>query len=90
MCILLTESSRGIGRAIADRLARYGNTLALDAAAKALGGFDAVISNTGIAIAGRLTECDKGDWDRVFDVIERGAWLMSRAAKRKPDFDRFR
>lgn len=120
MRILLTGSSRGIGRAIADRLARPGNALALcaskpsaelddvvsasaSAGADAIGlagdlgapgtaarivaeavdrleGLDAVISNAGIAIAGRLTDSPEEDWDRVFDVNVRGAWLLARAA----------
>lgn len=120
MRILLTGSSRGIGRAIADRLARKGNALALCAsrpsselddvvtasrtagaeavglsgdlgesgtaqrivaeAHDALGGLDAVISNAGISIAGRLTDSAEADWDRVFDVNVRGAWLLARAA----------
>ncbi|MCB2115673.1 MAG: SDR family oxidoreductase [Rhodobacteraceae bacterium] len=120
MRILLTGSSRGIGRAIADRLARGGNALALCAsrpsselddvvaasrtagaeavglsgdlgeagtaerivaqAHAALGGLDAVISNAGIAIAGRLTDSPEADWDRVFNVNVRGAWLLARAA----------
>jgi glucose 1-dehydrogenase len=46
----------------------------------ALGGLDAVISNAGIAIAGRLTDSAEADWDRVFDVNVRGAWLLARAA----------
>jgi glucose 1-dehydrogenase len=120
MRILLTGSSRGIGSAIADRLARPGNSLALSAskpsadlddvvstsaaagadvisltgdlgtpetaellvskAVDRLGGLDAVISNAGIAIAGQLTTADAADWDRVFDVNLRGAWLLARAA----------
>ena len=120
MRILLTGSSRGIGRAIVDRLARVGNALALCAsrpsfeldvvvaaareagaeavglsgdlgeadtaerivaqASAALGGLDAVISNAGIAIAGPLTDSAEADWDRVFNVNVRGAWLLARAA----------
>ncbi|MFA5538273.1 MAG: SDR family oxidoreductase [Gemmobacter sp.] len=120
MRILLTGSSRGIGRAIADRLARPGNALALCAskpsaelddvvsaatsagaeatgltgdlglpgtaerlvseATDRLGGLDAVISNAGIAIAGDLTDSSEADWDRIFNVNVRGAWLLARAA----------
>ena len=120
MRILLTGSSRGIGRAIAQRLAVPGNSLALCAsrpsseldeavaacrekgaevvglsgdigltetparlveeAVKALGGLDGVVSNAGIAISGSLIDMPEDEWDRVFAVNVRAAWLLSRAA----------
>jgi glucose 1-dehydrogenase len=55
------------------------NHLVAEAVGK-LGGLDALISNAGIAVAGRLTVADEADWDRVFDVNVKGAWLLARAA----------
>jgi glucose 1-dehydrogenase len=120
MRILLTGASRGIGRAIAERLARPDASLALcaaapsrdldeaaeacrgygarvealsgdlaaretparlvEAAVAAFGGLDAVVSNAGIALPGRLDEIDEAAWDRVFAVNARSAWLLARAA----------
>ncbi|MBL4756360.1 MAG: SDR family oxidoreductase [Rhizobiales bacterium] len=49
-------------------------------AVDAMGGLDSVVSNAGIAISGTLTEMPENEWDRVFDVNVRGAWLLAKAA----------
>ncbi len=125
MRFLLTGAARGIGRAMAERLARdslqrhgaparmvladlHGDELeALAAtlraqghevipvtadmadpasptrlvdAAQAFGGLEAVVSNAGFAIPSPLLTARMDDWDKVFAVHVRAAWLLGQAA----------
>lgn len=125
MRILLTGAARGIGRAMAERLARdslqrhgaparmvladlHESELAelaerlradgaevraitadmadpqvparLVEAAADFGGLDAVVSNAGFAIPSPLLDARVEDWDTVFAVHVRAAWLLGRAA----------
>ncbi|WP_212745065.1 SDR family oxidoreductase [Hydrogenophaga sp. 2FB] len=125
MRIILTGAARGIGRAMAERLARdsrqrhglparmvladlhrdeleslaarlredgaevqaIGADMAdpatparLVEAAAAFGGLDAVVSNAGAAIPASLLEARLEDWDQVFALHVRAAWLLGRAA----------
>lgn len=50
------------------------------AAAKGFGGLDAVVSNAGFARPAPLLEACIDDWDRVFAVHVRAAWLLGSAA----------
>lgn len=125
MRVLLTGAARGIGRAMAERLARdsierhgaparmvladlHGEeleqlatqlrtqgaeVLALTAdmadplaparlvdAASAFGGLETVVSNAGFAIPSPLLTARMDDWDKVFAVHVRAAWLLGQAA----------
>lgn len=48
--------------------------------AAAFGGLDAVVSNAGINSPGAMLTCEVEDWDRVFAVNTRAAWLLAKAA----------
>ncbi|MGE0310940.1 MAG: SDR family NAD(P)-dependent oxidoreductase [Lautropia sp.] len=50
------------------------------AAAQDFGGLDCVASNAGFARPASLLEAGIDDWDRVFAVHVRAAWLLGRAA----------
>ena len=81
-------------QALADSLARDGHEVRplvadmadpqtparLVDAASAFGGLDALVSNAGFAIPGPLLTQNIEDWDRVFAVHVRAAWLLGRAA----------
>lgn len=53
---------------------------AIDAAAKALGGVDAVVANAGVTFHGTLEETTLDDWEELFAVNARGVFLTARAA----------
>lgn len=125
MRVVLTGAARGIGRAMALRLARdsinrfgaparmvladlHGDELATLAeqlrgdgaevvaitadmadvavprklvdAASGFGGLDALVSNAGFAIPAPLLDAGIDDWDRIFAVHVRAAWLLGQAA----------
>jgi NAD(P)-dependent dehydrogenase (short-subunit alcohol dehydrogenase family) len=114
--ILITGAARGIGAALAERLAAHGARLALiglepetmkdvagrcgedtfvaecdvsnhdrvtkavDEAAEALGGLDAVVANAGIAAGGPLRSQDVRSWERVIEINLLGVMYTDRAA----------
>ena len=114
--MLVTGAARGIGAALAERLASQGARLALvglerdkldevaarcgegtfvaecdvsdneqvvsavDAAADALGGLDAVVANAGIATGGPLRLAPVRSWERVIEINLIGVYYTDRAA----------
>jgi NAD(P)-dependent dehydrogenase (short-subunit alcohol dehydrogenase family) len=52
----------------------------VDAAARALGGLDVVVSNAGILTNALLADLSLNDYDRAFAINTRAAWLLAKAA----------
>ena len=50
------------------------------ATVSAFGGLDGVVANAGITAPAPLAELALADWDRLFDVNVRSAWLLAKAA----------
>ena len=52
----------------------------VEAAVDEFGGMDALIANAGIASPGRICDLSLEDWDGMFSVNLRGAWLLAKAS----------
>ncbi len=52
----------------------------VEAAAAEFGGLDALVANAGIASPGALCDLSLEDWDGMFSVNLRGAWLLAKAS----------
>jgi rhamnulose-1-phosphate aldolase/alcohol dehydrogenase len=53
---------------------------AFEQVVQAYGGVDIVVSNAGIAISAPVEETSLADWNRTFDILARGYFLVSRTA----------
>lgn len=53
--------------------------LALDAACLAFGGVDIVINNAGISISKSIAEHTLEDWDKLYDILVKGQFIVSKA-----------
>lgn len=53
--------------------------LALDAACLAFGGVDIVINNAGISISKSIAEHTLEEWDRLYDILVKGQFIVSKA-----------
>lgn len=55
---------------------------AIDAAVVRFGGVDLVVNNAGMSISKPLLETEDADWDRQYDVMARGSFLVAKHATR--------
>ncbi len=51
---------------------------ALDNACLAFGGVDIVVNNAGISLSKSITDHTVADWDKVYDILVKGQFLVSR------------
>jgi NAD(P)-dependent dehydrogenase (short-subunit alcohol dehydrogenase family) len=51
---------------------------ALDATALAFGGVDIIINNAGISISKPLTEHSENDWNRLYDILVKGQFFVTK------------
>ena len=50
----------------------------VNAAVSEFGGLDALVANAGVASPGKITDLSVSDWDRMFEINLRGAWLLAK------------
>jgi len=53
--------------------------LALDAACLAFGGADIIVNNAGISISKSIAEHSLEEWDRLYDILVKGQFIVSKA-----------
>ena len=53
---------------------------AFDAASLNFGGVDIIINNAGISISKSINEHSIGDWDKLYDILVKGQFLVSKEA----------
>jgi glucose 1-dehydrogenase len=51
----------------------------VDAAVSEFGGLDVLVANAGIASPGSLSDVSVAEWDRMFAINLRGAWLLAKS-----------
>jgi len=52
---------------------------AFDRACLAFGGVDIIVNNAGISLSKPLTEHTEEDWDKIYDILVKGQFLVSKA-----------
>lgn len=55
-------------------------TAALDAASLAFGGVDIVVNNAGISISKPIEDHTLADWDKLYDILVKGQFVVTQAA----------
>ena len=53
---------------------------AMEGASLAFGGVDIVVNNAGISLSKTITDHTVADWDKVYDILVKGQFLVSREA----------
>ena len=53
---------------------------AMQAASLAFGGVDIVVNNAGISISQSIEEHSEENWDKLYDILVKGQFLVSQAA----------
>ena len=52
----------------------------VDAALAAFGGLDALVCNAGVASPAKICDLSVAEWDKMFDINLRGAWLLAKSS----------
>jgi rhamnulose-1-phosphate aldolase/alcohol dehydrogenase len=93
-CVVVADIDESSAQEVADTLGPEGCAVAMDVtdeesvqsafdeAVRAFGGVDVVVSNAGIASSAPIEETTLALWERNYDVLVRGYFLVLRAASR--------
>jgi len=69
-----------VGAVVADVTDAASIQAAVEAACLQFGGLDLIVNNAGISISKPLMEHSSQDWDRLYDIIVKGQFLVCQAA----------
>lgn len=66
--------------AVLDVTSEASSQKAMDAAVLAFGGVDIVVNNAGISISKSIAEHSLEDWDKLYDILVKGQFIVSKLA----------
>ncbi|WP_341224916.1 bifunctional aldolase/short-chain dehydrogenase [uncultured Arcticibacterium sp.] len=69
-----------VASTLLDVTSEESSDLAMNATALAFGGVDIVVNNAGISISKPIAEHTLEEWDRLYDILVKGQFIVSKAA----------
>lgn len=75
-----TYGKDNVAAAVLDVTTESSTQTAMDEVVLAFGGVDIIVNNAGISISKPITDHSIEDWDKLYDILVKGQFLVSKAA----------